>query len=62
MEASLSARLDALAVLENGYPDGAKEVEALINQVDAQTYKKITPQAASEIIAQIDTIFASLGV
>jgi benzoyl-CoA reductase/2-hydroxyglutaryl-CoA dehydratase subunit BcrC/BadD/HgdB len=55
----------ALAVLDRGNPNDAKvamnDLKALINQVETQTDKKITPEAAEEIIQRVNTIIENLG-
>jgi hypothetical protein len=37
------------------------DMKALINQVEAQTDKKITPETAAEIIQQANATIAALG-
>jgi len=65
MEVSLLAKADAaFAALDKGNPNAAKvamnDLKALINQVEAQTGKKITAKAAAEIIECINAIIEDL--
>jgi hypothetical protein len=66
LEGSLLVKINAaLAALDRGNPNDAKvamnDLKALNNQVEAQTNKKITPEAAAEIIQRINAIIATLG-
>jgi len=66
LEGSLLAKIDAaLAALDRDNPNDAKvamnDLKALINQVEAQTDKKITLEAVAEIIQQANTIITTLG-
>ena len=66
LEGSLLAKVNAaLSALEKDKPNAAKvamnNLKALINQVEAQTGKKIAPEAAAEIIQQANTIIAILA-
>ena len=66
MEGSLLAKINAaLAALDRDNPNDAKvamnDLKALINQVEAQTDKKITPDVATEIIDRANAIIAALG-
>jgi probable HAF family extracellular repeat protein len=66
MEQSLLAKVDAaIAALARGNANDAKVVmnnlKALVNQVEAQTDKKIDPAVAAEIIARANRISAALG-
>ena len=66
LEGSLLDKVNAaLEALARSNPNGAKvamnTMKALINQVEAQTNKKITPEAAAKIIQQANAIIASLG-
>jgi hypothetical protein len=66
LEGSLLVKIDAaLAALDRGNPNDAKvamnDLKALINQVEAQIDKKITPEAAAEIIQQANATIAALG-
>ncbi len=66
LEGSLLVKIDAaLAALDRGNPNDAKvamnNLKALINQVEAQTGKKITAEAAAEIIQRANEIIAVLG-
>jgi len=63
LEGSLLVKLDAaLAALDKGNPKVAmNDLKALINHVEAQTNKKITPEAAAEIIQQANDIIATLA-
>jgi predicted metal-binding transcription factor (methanogenesis marker protein 9) len=63
---SLLAKVDAaLAALDRGNPNDAKvvmnDLKALTNQVEALVDKKITPEAAAEIIQRANDIIAELG-
>ena len=65
LEVSLLAKVDAaLSALERGNPNDAKvamnDLKALINQVEAQTDKKITAEAAAEIILLANEIIAAI--
>jgi len=55
-----------LAALDRGNPNDAKvvlnDLKALINQVEAQVDKKITPEVATEITQRANKIIAALGV
>ena len=67
LEGSLLAKVDAaLSALGRGNPNDAKvamnDLKALINQVEAQTDKKITAETAAEIIQSANDIIAELGV
>ena len=66
LERSLLAKVNAaLAALDRGNPNDAKvamnDLKALINQVEAQVDKKITPEAAAEVIQQANAIMAALS-
>ncbi len=66
MEENLLAKVDAaIAALERGDPPGAKvvmnDLKALVNQVEAQTDKKIETATAAEIIAAANDVIAALG-
>jgi len=66
MEGSLLAKINAaLAALDRDNPNDAKvamnDLKALVNQVEAQTDKKITPETAAEIIQRANDIIADLG-
>ena len=66
LEGSLLAKVDAaMEALDRGNPNDAKvamnDLKALINQVEAQTDKKITAEAAAEIIQSANDIIAELG-
>jgi hypothetical protein len=66
MQVSLLAKVDAaIAALARGNPNDAKaamgELKALVNQVEAQTDKKIDPAVAAEIIARANRIIAALA-
>jgi hypothetical protein len=66
LEVSLCAKVDAaLSALQRDNPNAAKvamnDLKALTNHVEAQIDKKITPEAAAEIIQQANTIIAALG-
>jgi len=66
MEVSLLAKVDAaIAALARGNANDAKvamnDLKALVNQVEAQTDKKITPDVAKEIIDRANAIIAALG-
>jgi hypothetical protein len=66
MEVSLLAKVNAaIAALNRGNPNDAKvamnDLKALINQVEAQTDKKINPDTAAAIIDRANTIIAALG-
>jgi hypothetical protein len=66
LETSLLAKIAAaLAALARENPNDAKvamnDLKALINQVKAQTDKKITPEIAAEIIAWANRIIIALG-
>jgi len=66
LERSLLAKVNAaLAALDRGNPNDAKvamnDMKALINQVEAQVGKKITPEAAAEVIQQANAIIAALS-
>jgi len=66
MAESLLAKVDAaLAALNRGNANDAKvamnDLKALINQVEAQVDKKITAEAAEEIIRQANAIIAVLS-
>ena len=65
MEVSLLAKVDAaIAALARDNPNDAKvamnDLKALINQVEAQTDKKITLETAAEIIQRANAIIAEL--
>ncbi len=65
LETSLEAKVDAAAAaLAKGNPNDAKvamnDLKALINQVEAQTDKKITPEAAAAVIEKANAIIAAL--
>jgi len=66
MEVSLLAKVNAaIAALNRGNPNDAKvamnDLKALINQVEAQTDKKIKPDAAAAIIERANAIITALG-
>lgn len=66
LEASLLAKVEAaISALEKGNSNDAKvamtDLKALINQVEAQTDKKITTEVAAEIIQSANDIIAALG-
>ena len=66
LEGSLDSKVDsATDALARGNPNDAKvamnELKSLINQVEAQEGKKITPEAAAEIIERANSIIAALG-
>jgi probable HAF family extracellular repeat protein len=66
LEGSLLVKVDAaLSALDKDNPNAAKvamnDLKALINQVEAQVDKKITPEAAAEIIQQANAIIVALG-
>ena len=66
LEGSLLAKIDAaLAAIDRGNPNDAKvamnNLKALINHVEAQIDKKITPDAAAEIIQRVNAIIAALS-
>ena len=65
LEGPLLSKVDAaLVALNRGNPNDAKvamnDLKALINQVEAQRDKKIDSVVADEIIAQANTVIASL--
>ena len=65
LEQSLLAKIDAaLAALNRDSPNEAKvamnDLRALVNEVEAQTDKKITPDAAAEVIRQANAIITAL--
>jgi len=65
-EGSLLAKVNAaLAALDRDNPNDAKvamnDLKALVNQVEAQTDKKITPETAAVIIQRANAIIAVLG-
>jgi len=66
LEGGLLDKVDAASeTLARGNPNSAKpamnNMKALINQVEAQTDKKITPDAAAAIIERANAIIAALG-
>jgi len=66
MEVSLLAKIDAaLAALDRGNPNDAKvamnDLKALVNQVEAQTEKKISGEAAEMIISNAIAISDKIG-
>jgi len=66
MEVSLLAKVNAaMAALAKDNPSAVKgainNLKALINQVEAQTGKKITEEAAAAIIAKANAVIAALG-
>jgi len=66
MEVSLLAKVNAaIAALNRGNPNDAKvamnDLKALINQVEAQTDKKIKPDTAAAIIERANAIITALG-
>ena len=66
LEGSLLAKINAaISALDRGNPNDAKvamnNLKALINQVEAQTGKKITPEVAEAIITAANQIIAALG-
>ena len=67
MENSLLVKVDAaLSALERDNPNDAKvamnDLKALVNQVEAQTDKKITLEVAAQIIDQANDIVAVLSI
>jgi hypothetical protein len=66
LERSLLVKVNAaLAALDRGNPNDAKvamnDLKALINQVEAQVGKKITPEVAAEVIQRANAIMAALS-
>jgi probable HAF family extracellular repeat protein len=66
LENSLLAKIGAaLSAIDRGNPNDAKvamnDLKALINQVEAQTGKKIAPDTAAEIIKRANDIIVTLG-
>jgi hypothetical protein len=66
LEESLLVKIGAaLAALNRDNPNEAKvamnDLRALINQVEAQTNKKITSEVAAEIIRRVNAMIAALG-
>ena len=66
LEGSLLVKIDAaLAALDRGNPNDAKvamnDLKALINQVEAQVNKKITPEAADTIKQQASAVITILS-
>jgi hypothetical protein len=66
MQTSLLAKINAaIAALVQGNANASKvamnDLKALVNQVEAQTDKKITPAVAAEIIVRANRIIAALG-
>lgn len=66
LEGSLLVKINAaLAALDKCNPNAAKvaknDLKALVNQVEDQTDKKITPEVAAEIIQRANAIIAVLG-
>jgi Asp-tRNA(Asn)/Glu-tRNA(Gln) amidotransferase B subunit len=66
MQTSLLAKINAaIAALVQGNPNATKtamqELKAFINQIEAQTDKKITPPVAEEIIVRANRIIVALG-
>lgn len=66
LERSLLAKVNAaISALDKDNPNAAKvaknNLKALINHVEAQTNKKITPEVAAEVIQQANAIIAILA-
>jgi probable HAF family extracellular repeat protein len=66
LQQGLLAKVDAaIAALARANPNDAKvamnDLKALVNQVEAQTGKKIDPAVAAEVIARANRIIAALG-
>jgi hypothetical protein len=66
MQTSLLAKINAaIAALVQGNANASKvamnDLKAFVNQVEAQTDKKITPPVASEIIVRANRIIVALG-
>ena len=66
MEVSLLAKVDAaISALNRGNANDVKvvmnDLKALVNQVEAQTDKKIMPDVAAKIIDRANAIIAALG-
>ena len=66
MQTSLLAKINAaIAALVQGNASASKvamnDLKALVNQVEAQTDKKITPSVATEIIIRANRIILALG-
>jgi K319L-like, PKD domain len=66
MQTSLLAKINAaIAALIQGNPNASKvamnDLKALVNQVNAQTDKKITPVVANEIITRANRVILALG-
>jgi hypothetical protein len=66
LEGSLLAKIDAaISALDRGNPNDAKvamnNLNALVNQVQAQTDKKITAEAAAGIIEKTNAVIAALS-
>ena len=66
MQTSLLAKINAaIAALVQGNPNASKvamnDLKALVNQVEAQTDKKITPAVATEMITRANRIILALG-
>jgi hypothetical protein len=66
MQTSLLAKINAaIAALVRGNANASKvamnDLKALVNQVEAQTDKKITPPVAAEIIVRANRIIVALG-
>jgi len=66
LETSLLAKVAAASdALAKANPSAAtvamNDLKALVNQVEAQTDKKITPEIAAEIIAWANRIVTNLG-
>ncbi len=66
MQTSLLAKINAaIAALVRGNANASKvamnDLKALVNQVEAQTDKKITPAVATEIITRANRIILALG-
>ena len=60
--AKVAAAANALAGANaNAATVAMNDLKALVNQVEAQTDKKITPDIAAQIIAWADQIIADLG-
>jgi putative NADPH-quinone reductase len=66
LETSLMAKVNAAAnalagANENAATVAMNDLKALVNQVEAQTDKKITPDIAAQIIAWADQVIAALA-
>lgn len=66
MQTSLMAKINAaIDALVKGNPSASKvamnDLKALVNQVEAQTDKKITPTVAAKIVDRANRVIAALG-